>query len=112
MLPSFYAILGFLVGWLLYTLLFIGYLEFYFTADRSISFMILVHLEKQGNTGATREQLARAVNVEGYFQRRFDDLVYGGYLRRIGATYYNTAKGRIFARLYGSIIRYLRLQGE
>lgn len=111
-LPSYYTVLGFIVGWLIYTLCFIGYLEFYFTADRSISFMILIHLEKEAHTGATLERLARSLNLDGYFRRRFDDLVYGGYLRLIGSTYHNTSKGRMFARLYGSIIKYLRLQEE
>jgi len=108
--PDSYAMVACFAGVLLYTLLFVGYLEFYFTADRSVAFMILVQVEKTGGSGASIEGLSSMLDMHAYFRRRFDDLVYGGYLRKNDSLYFNTPKGHMFARLYASIIRYLHLQ--
>jgi len=96
-------------GALFYAFLFLGYLEFYFTADRSITFRMLMIADKQPGHSITQEQMASLYDVSGILKRRFDDLTYGGYFEQAGDAYRITDKGQIVLIIYRTAIEGLRL---
>lgn len=98
-----------LFGVLFYGFLFLGYLEFYFTADRSITFRMLMLTGKQPNQTVTRENMFRLYDVPGIINKRFDDLAYGGYLSQQGDEYRLTEKGKLALNIYRFTIDYLHL---
>ena len=98
-----------LLGVLFYGFLFLGYLEFYFTADRSITFRMLMLTDKQPSQTVTRENMFRLYDVPGIINKRFDDLTYGGYLAQQGDEYRLTEKGKLALNIYRFAIDYLRL---
>ncbi len=97
------------LGALFYVFLFIGYLEFYFTADRSITFRMLMITDKEPAHSITRERMFMLYDVPGIINRRFDDLAYGGYFERQGNAYRLTIKGKIILEIYRFTIDYLHL---
>lgn len=96
-------------GVLFYGFLLLGYLEFYFTADRSITFRMLMITDKQINHSVTKEQMAALYDVPGILDKRFDDLTYGGYFELNGDVYRLTDKGKIILRIYKVAIEELHL---
>lgn len=101
---------GFLIlGALFYGFLFLGYLEFYFTADRSITFRMLMVTAKQREHSITQEQMFTIYDTEGIIKRRFSDLVYGGFYTLKGNIYYLTPKGEFVLRIYRIAIKMLHL---
>ena len=99
-----------MVGGLFYAFLFLGYLEFYFTADRSITFrMLRMTDEKQGQVITSEEMLAQ-YDTKGIVLRRFEDLVYGGYMAKQGEQYSLTAKGKFILSIYRPTIDFLHMQ--
>src|SRR5262249_2164009 len=78
--PGWFSLVGFLAGALFYTLLFIGYLEFYFTADRSLTIRILSELINSGAGDLSPSEIKERCEVDAYYLRRLDDLTYGRYL--------------------------------
>lgn len=98
-----------LLGVVLYALLFIGYLEFYFTADRSITFRMLRIIDEQPQQSVTAEQMLVLYDTKAIIHRRFEDLVYGGYLQKDGDHFILTSKGQRTLKLYRFTIDYLHL---
>lgn len=102
------------LAWLLsvgtYAFLFLGYLEFYFTADRSITTRMLILLEKSPN-GMTEAEMISVYEPAGLIRRRFSDMVYGRYMTFDGRRYHVTDKGRRVAKLYEWVIDRLNLKG-
>jgi hypothetical protein len=96
-------------GVLFYGFLLLGYLEFYFTADRSITFRMLMIADKQPGHAITKEKMAELYDVPGILDRRFEDLTYGGYFELKGNVYYITNKGNIILKIYQIAIEKLRL---
>ena len=109
-IPSgFLKIFPIALGLTLYVLLFIGYLEFYFTADRSITFRMLRMIDEQPQRSVTATEMLELYDTKAIILRRFDDMVYGGYLRKEGDRYLLTAKGQRTLGLYRFTIDYLHL---
>ncbi|MDF1758428.1 MAG: hypothetical protein P1U74_09060 [Legionellaceae bacterium] len=98
-----------LLSAILYGFLFLGYTEFYFTADRSITFRMLMIVNKQPEKSITYDEMFKKYNVPGIIDKRFDDLTYGGYLEKDNSTYKLTPKGNIALNIYKFAIKYLRL---
>lgn len=98
-----------LLGVLFYGFLLLGYLEFYFTADRSITFRMLMITNKEPNQVISYEKMYSLYDVPGIIRKRFDDLTYGGYLKHDGDLYYLTEKGKIILTIYRLTIEYLHL---
>ncbi len=96
-------------GILFYGFLLLGYLEFYFTADRSITFRMLMIADKQPDHSVTKEQMSALYDVPGILNKRFDDLTYGGYLELEGNVYRITNKGKIILKIYQIAIEGLHL---
>lgn len=101
-----------ILGALFYGFLFLGYLEFYFTAERSISFRMLMIIDKQPDHTMTQENMFTQYDVPGIIDKRFDDLTYGGYLTHQGDSYKITPKGNIALTIYRFAIEYLRLDNS
>ncbi len=97
------------LGALFYAFLFMGYLEFYFTADRSITFRMLMITDKEPGHSITRDRMFMLYDVPGIINRRFDDLAYGGYLEQQGSDYRLTTKGKVILEIYRFTIDYLHL---
>jgi hypothetical protein len=96
-------------GVLFYGFLLLGYLEFYFTADRSITFRMLMITDKQPGHFITKEKMAGIYDVPGILDRRFEDLTYGGYFELKGDVYQLTNKGKIILSVYKFTIEKLHL---
>lgn len=97
-------------GGLFYGFLILGYLEFYFTADRSITFRMLLIADKQLNQGITKEKMNELYDVPGILERRFEDLTYGGYFElQNGGVYQLTSKGKLILAVYKAAIEGLNL---
>lgn len=96
-------------GVLFYGFLLLGYLEFYFTADRSITFRMLMIADKQPDHSVTKEQMSALYDVPGILDKRFEDLTYGGYFEVDGNVYHITDKGKIILKIYKIAIEELHL---
>lgn len=99
-----------LVACLVYSLLFLGYLEFYFTADRSITFRMLRITDERPTHSVTAEEMLSLYDTKGIVLYRLDDLVYGGYLEKTGDQYSVTAKGRRTLAIYRFTIDFLHMR--
>jgi len=96
-------------GALFYGFLLMGYLEFYFTADRSITFRMLMIADKQPSNSITQEKMSEIYDVPGILEKRFEDLTYGGYFQRNENNYQVTNKGKIVLKIYQFTIENLHL---
>ncbi|MBI2059264.1 MAG: hypothetical protein HYT87_05775 [Nitrospirae bacterium] len=101
----------FLLGVLLYAFFFMGYLEFYFTADRSISFRIMMMAEDAPGKTIRYEELVKTIDPNSIIDWRLDDLVYGGYLTRQDKSYSITRKGYVTQKFYRFAVKFLNLGG-
>ncbi len=94
---------------LFYGFLFLGYLEFYFTAERSITFRMLMIMDKQPQHTITREEIFNKYDVPGIIDKRLEDLKYGGYIADKDNKYNLTTKGKITLSIYKFAIDFLHL---
>jgi hypothetical protein len=97
------------LGILCYAFLILGYFVFYFTADRSITFRMLMIADQQPGQVITAEQMLEKYDTPTIILRRLDDLSYGGYLVRNEKGYQLTTKGQIAVAIYRFTIEFLRL---
>lgn len=98
-----------LLSALLYGFLFLGYLEFYFTAERSITFRMLMIMGKQPEKTITRDDMFKKYDVPGIIDKRLSDLEYGGYIMKKDNKYTLTNKGKLTLGIYQFSIDFLRL---
>jgi signal transduction histidine kinase len=101
-------IAAYINGAVLYIFLFFSYAQIYFLVDRSISARIMTDIIEMGGS-ATREQIRKQYSSEALQQRRLDDMLYGGYVKKENGQYVLTAKGRRNARVFLWCKKYLRL---
>ena len=102
-------VLPVIVGALVYGLLFLGYLEFYFTADRSITFRMLIITSEQPDKSITTDEMLAHYDTPQIIRRRMNDLAYGGYYEVSGDRYRLTTKGQFAAGVYRFTIKFLKL---
>jgi len=98
------------LGTILFFLLFIGYLEFYFTADRSITFRMLRITDERPAQSITVPEMLSTYDTQDIIVRRFDDLVYGGYLKKENDIYTLTPKGKLVLGVYRFTIDYMHMR--
>lgn len=89
-------------GLLLIGCAFICYMPFYYTVAASQSVQMLIALAA-ARDGLAADELRRMYAVEEVFAGRLETLVGAGYLRREGAGYALTAKGRVVARGFQAV---------
>lgn len=98
---SFKKFIGFFVTMLILLLLFIGYLEFYFTVDRSITFRMLILIDHFERTPLNSESLLALYDTDKVIQTRVSDLEFGGYLEINEQSELSvTNKGKIVLSIY------------
>ena len=97
-----------LLGACFYVFLFLGYTEFYFTAERSITVRMLMLVKKQPNQTITQNEMFAQYDVSGIITKRLDDLVYGGFLMQQDGSYKLTPKGKITLSIYQIALHCLR----
>ncbi|MBI5562813.1 MAG: hypothetical protein HY894_08210 [Deltaproteobacteria bacterium] len=103
------AALNFLSGLMLYVFLFLGYCQFYFIVDRSISVRVMIEMERAADKRLSFDEIMRVYSFHGILQRRLEHMVEGEYLVQDGEYYVNTAKGRWEARLFRFLKEFLKL---
>lgn len=96
---------------LIYCFLFLGYLEFYFTADRSITCRMLILIDESPKKKLSSAELLFHYPPTEILLERFHDLTYGGYLRRdTEGNYELTNRGHKTMALYRFVIDFLNLK--
>jgi hypothetical protein len=101
--------LNFGAGLALYVFLFLGYCQFYFIVDRSISVRVMIEIEGSAKKALTEEEIKAVYSMDGILARRLQHMVEGRYIRQTDAGYANTRKGAIEARVFSAIKGLLRL---
>ncbi len=99
----------FLSGFMLYLFLFLGYCQFYFIVDRSISVRVMIEIENSPERSLSAGEIQRVYPFKGILDRRLEHMVYGNYIRELDGRYLNTRKGRVQARVFGFLKDFLRL---
>jgi hypothetical protein len=109
---QFYRIsnaINFVAGLMLYVFLWLGYCQFYFIVDRSISVRVMIELENSPAKKLTYDEIKACYTFDYILTRRLGHMVDGGYLRKEGDYYVNTGKGRAEGRAFRFLKDYLRL---
>ena len=106
------VIQSFLTGILVFLFLFLGYLEFYFTAERSITFRMLMIIEQQKEQRVNKEQMLLLYDKDIIITKRLEDLAYGGYLKKVDNNYKITPKGAFISKVYKVSITLLNLGSQ
>ena len=109
--PQFYSlqVISFLAGLMLLGFLFLGHLEFFYTAGRSMTFRMLTLLHEHPMPELTSENFLELYDTNRIIQRRLDDMTYGGYLVEADFGYQLTSKGQRIQTLYAWVINSLNL---
>lgn len=100
---------NFLLGILIYLLLFFGYCQFYFIIDRSISVRVMIEIEKSRDKRLTPEQIKKLYSPDYIFSRRLKHMVDSKYIIEDSDAYKNLGKGRIVAKTFRFLKGYLNL---
>ena len=98
-----------LIGALFYGFLVLGYLEFYFTADRSVSFRMLRITASQPGGSIKADEMLAKYDTRAIILRRMEDLAYGGYYNKEGNRYSLTIKGHFILAIYDVTTDFLHM---
>ena len=102
-------VFNFLLGILIYLLLFFGYCQFYFIIDRSISVRIMIEVEKSKDKKLTLEEIKRAYSPDYILSRRLKHMIDSKYIIEDAGSYKNIQKGRIVAKVFKFLKEYLQI---
>lgn len=94
------GVINFASGLVLYTFLFLGYCQFYFIVDRSISVRIMIELLASPRRRLSLDEIEKVYPCREIFRRRLEHMVDGRYLRESGGYYEVTGKGRLEGLLF------------
>lgn len=106
---SIHGAINFISGLMLYVFLFLGYCQFYFIVDRSISVRVMIELERATNKRLSFEEIMSVYSFHGILARRLEHMLEGEYLVRHGNYYLNTPKGRMEAKVFRFLKEFLKL---
>ncbi len=102
--PSAYratVALNFLAGLMFYVFLFLGYCQFYFIVDRSISVRIMIELERAPGKKLDYDGILSVYSFDEILRRRLTHMLEGNYIvKDAEGRYSNTGKGRKEAALF------------
>lgn len=96
-------------GAALYILVFLGYAQFYFLIDRSVSARIMIEIEQSPQKRLRIEEIHEHYDPKKMQTRRLYDMLNGGYMIKEGEYYKNTKKGELHARIFRFCKTYLHL---
>lgn len=103
------GILNFMSGLMFYVFLFLGYCQFYFIVDRSISVRVMIEIEKSKDKKLSFDDIMQVYSFNGILTRRLEHMVEGDYVIKKNDSYINTDKGRYQAKLFNFLKEFLRL---
>lgn len=103
------AVINFSSGLMLYVFLFLGYCQFYFIVDRSISVRVMIEIERSSGKKLSFEEIKGVYSFDGILKRRLEHMVENKYIAEDSGRYSNTGKGRFEARLFSFVKDFLRL---
>jgi hypothetical protein len=108
-----YTVISLITGLALYLMAYVGYIAgVYVAADRSMSVRIMIELVLAGGRAMSKDEIRGVYNLDGFYDRRFDDLIYGGYIVEAEPGRYRcTLRGRLVGGFYRRYIRWLGLRG-
>jgi len=91
--------LGIVSGLILHLLLFFTYVEFFYYIARAVTLRLLVEMRMSGGRGVSLEEIQREYNVQTMVIARLDAMMQNGFVRRSGACFVTTPRGRRYARI-------------
>ncbi len=103
------ATLNFLSGLMLYIFLFLGYCQFYFIVDRSISVRVMIEIDNADGERLSYDDIMRVYSFHGILRRRLDHMLEDRFLVKEGEFYRNTSKGRAEAKVFRFLKDFLKL---
>ena len=101
--------INFVAGFMLYLFLFLGYCQFYFIVDRSISVRVMIEIEKSPGKMLSAGEIRKVYPFSGILDRRLEHMVCGNYIEDRNGRYSNTGKGRAQALVFGFLKDFFRL---
>lgn len=102
-------VINFMSGLVLYLFLFLGYCQFYFIIDRSISVRVMIEIQGTSKRMMSFDEIERAYPYKEILSRRLDHMVEGGYIINKDGYYALTGKGRLETRLFQFLKGFLKL---
>lgn len=106
---SLSSVVNFLGGLMLYIFLFLGYCQFYFIVDRSISVRVMIELEKSPNKKLSFKEIEKIYDFDEILSRRLQHMIDAKYIVENSGSYTNTSKGRFEAKIFNFLKEFLRL---
>lgn len=102
-------VVNFVVGFMLYAFLFMGYCQFYFFIDRSISGRMMIEIEESPQKQLFAEELKKIYPPEEVFKRRLRHMLESKLIIQESNYYKNTKKGHCIAVISKFLKEFLRL---
>lgn len=96
-------------GLMLYVFLFLGYCQFYFIVDRSISVRVMIELENSTDKKLSFEEVKKIYNFNEILSRRLEHMMGSKYIVEDSGYYRNTPKGRFEANVFKFLKDFLNL---
>lgn len=103
------GVFNFLGGLMLYVFLFLGYCQFYFIVDRSISVRVMIELENSPEKKLSCEEIKRVYGFDEILSKRLKHMLDSKYIVENSGYYMNTKKGRFEARVLKFLKEFLNL---
>lgn len=103
------AAVNFSSGLMFYIFLFLGYCQFYFIVDRSISVRIMIELENSPEKKLSFDEIKRIYDFNEILSRRLGHMIGSKYIVEDSGYYINTPKGRFEAKVFKFLKDFLNL---
>ncbi|OGS22561.1 MAG: hypothetical protein A2252_03010 [Elusimicrobia bacterium RIFOXYA2_FULL_39_19] len=103
-------VINFLTGYGLFVFLWMGYCQFYFFIDRTISGRMIIELDIAKDKKLTVDQLKAIYSPEMVFKRRLQHLLDSKCMVLEDGYYRNTAKGNLLGKLSRFLKEFLKLE--
>lgn len=100
---------NFLGGLMLYVFLFLGYCQFYFIVDRSISVRVMIELENAPQKRLSYDEIKKVYDFDEILFRRLQHMLDSKYIEKNSGYYMNTKKGRLEAEVLKFLKEFLNL---
>lgn len=94
---------------MLYIFLFLGYCQFYFIVDRSISVRVMIELENSPAKKLSYDEIKKVYNFDEILSRRLQHMLDSKYIVENSGYYINTKKGRFEAEVLKFLKEFLNL---
>lgn len=103
------GVFNFLAGLMFYVFLFLGYCQFYFIVDRSISVRVMIELENSPEKKLSFDEIKKIYDFNEILSRRLGHMADSKYIVQNSGYYTNTKKGRLEAKTFKFLKDFLNL---